>query len=115
MAETFHLTPRELWDAQRNNAEYLPEPFEREGFIHCTDGEENVVAVGNRYYTDDSREMVCLVIDSDAVDADIHYDDPQRIYPHIYGPLNTNAVRAVRAVERGPDGSFVRIGDPISE
>jgi uncharacterized protein len=115
MAETFHLTPRERWEAQRDGAEYLPEPFEREGFIHCTDGEDNVVDVGNRYYTGDPREMVCLVIDSDAVIADIHYEDPQRIFPHIYGPLNINAVRAVRAVDRGPGGEFVRIGEPITE
>ena len=112
---TFHLTPRERWEAHRGDVSYLPEPFESEGFIHCTDGEANVVAVGNRYYTGDPREMVCLVIDRDTVAAEIRYEDPERIYPHIYGPLNTDAVIEVRAVRRDPDGTFTSIGEMISE
>ena len=115
MTATFHLTPRERWDAQRTSAAYTPEPFESEGYIHCTNGEANVVAVGNRYYTDEPREMVCLVIDCDLVNAEIRYEDPGRMYPHIYGPLNTNSVTDVRAVLREPNGSFVAIGGSISE
>ena len=114
MTVTFHLTPRERWAEQRTNTEYTPEPFESEGFIHCTDGEANVVDVGNRYYTGDSREMVCLVIDFDLVNAEIRYEDPQRIYPHIHGPLNTRAVVDVRSVHRGPNGSFTGIGESVS-
>ena len=112
---TFHLTPREHWDAQRSDAAYTPEPFETEGFIHCTDGEANVVTVGNRYYTSDPREMVCLVIDCDLVAAEIRYEDPERIYPHIYGPLNTDSVIDVRSVRRKADGTFTGIGDSVSE
>ena len=115
MTVTFHLTPRERWNTQRANTAYTPEPFESEGFIHCTDGEANVVAVGNRYYTEDPREMVCLIIDRDLVDAEIRYEDPGRIYPHIYGSLNTNAVIDVRSVQRDPDGSFTGIGESVSE
>jgi uncharacterized protein (DUF952 family) len=112
---TFHLTPRERWDAQRANTAYTPEPFESEGFIHCTDGEANVVAVGNRYYTGDPRGMVCLVIDCELVNQEIRYEDPERIYPHIFGPLNTNAVVDVRSVRREADGSFTGIGESVSE
>ena len=103
------------WDARRFDAAYTPEPFESEGFIHCTDGESNVVAVGNRYYTGDRREMVCLVIDCDLVAAEIRYEDPGRIYPHIYGPLNTDAVIDVRSVQREADGNFTGIGESVSE
>ena len=113
MPTTFHLTPQECWLMQCDGGEYTPEPFETEGFIHCTDGEDNVIAVGNRYYTGDPREMVCLVIDSDAVTADIRYEDPARIYPHIYGPLNIDAVRGVRDVVRESDGTFTKLGDSI--
>lgn len=113
MAITFHLTPQTCWLAQRDHAEYVPEAFKSDGFIHCTDGEENVVAVGNRYYTGDTREMVCLVIECSAVTAQIRYEDCARIYPHIYGPLNIDAVREVRAVVRTADGTFTGIGDPL--
>jgi len=67
------------------------------------------------YYTGDPREMVCLVIDRDTVAAEIRYEDPERIYPHIYGPLNKDAVIEVRAVRREPDGTFISIGEIISE
>lgn len=112
---TFHLTPRECWELQRTGTEYTPEPFASEGFIHCTDGEANVIDVGNRYYVDDIREMVCLVIDCDAVVPVIRYEDPQKIFPHIYGPLNLDAVHAVRSVERSADGTFKRLSDPIGQ
>ena len=112
-AGMLHLTARETWDQQRNGAEYLPEPFASEGFIHCTDGEENVIAVGNRYYTTDLREMVCLVIDDLKVASEIRYEDEARIFPHIHGPLNLDAVVAVRAVVRSADGTFTAIGESL--
>jgi uncharacterized protein (DUF952 family) len=111
MTETFHLTPRETWEEQANSSTYVPEPFEREGFIHCTDGERNVVDVGNRYYRADGRPFVCLVIDLDKVDAKIKYEDEARIYPHIYGPLNTTSVHRVRSVQRDANGTFLALGD----
>lgn len=114
MAITFHLTPLEVWMAQRDNADYSPEPFASDGFIHCTDGESNVIDVGNRYYTADPRTMVCLVIDCDVVRAEIRYEDPGHIFPHIYGSLNADSVQAVRAVDRESDGSFARIGSHIT-
>ena len=109
-----HLTARETWNVQRHGPEYRPETFAHEGFIHCTDGEENVIAAGNRYYTTDHREMVCLVIDAGRVQPEIRYEDSQRIFPHIYGPLNVDAVIEVRSVERSAEGAFVSIGGPIT-
>jgi uncharacterized protein (DUF952 family) len=111
MTETYHLTPRDVWAAQAARDFYTPEPFEREGFIHCTDGESNVIDVGNRYYTADSREFVCLVIDVDRVRAQFKYEDKARIYPHLYGPLNTNAVTRVRPVLRDAGGAFLALGE----
>ncbi|MEA2585813.1 MAG: hypothetical protein QOF33_3898, partial [Thermomicrobiales bacterium] len=34
-----------------------------------------------------------------------------RDYPHIYGPLNVDAVVEVRPVRRDADGTFVAIGE----
>ena len=47
---TFHLTTKEAWEQQRTLPFYQPEAFAREGFIHCTDGEHNMVDTANRYY-----------------------------------------------------------------
>jgi uncharacterized protein (DUF952 family) len=109
-AVTLHLTPVDIWTAQAQFPEYVPEAFAAEGFIHCTHGEALVVEVGNRYYRADPRPYCLLTIETARVVARIVYEDPDQVYPHVYGPLNTNAVVAVRRVERSPDGTFLKIG-----
>ena len=106
---TYHLTPEPVWSAQAGADTYRPEAFEAEGFIHCTDGEVNLLAVANTYYQTDKRPYLVLVIDPDRVAAPIRYEDPERIYPHVYGPLNRDAVVEIRRAVRLADGSFVGI------
>ena len=108
---TYHLAPRDVWQAQASATEYLPEAYEVDGFIHCTDGEAEVINVGNRYYQGDTRDYVVLTIDRDRVRAPVRYEDPGRIYPHIYGPLNLDAVIEIRPARRDPDGRFIAIGE----
>jgi uncharacterized protein (DUF952 family) len=105
---TLHLTPKEVWERQSGNEEYLPEAHERDGFIHCTDGDENLLHVANLFYRQDPREFVVLTVEVDRVSSEIKYEDPGNIYPHIYGPLNTNAVVGLRTAERSEDGEFIR-------
>ncbi len=105
---TFHLVPREYYEAQPPDRPYLPEPMAtgREAFIHCTDGVENLAATGNRFYQADPREFVALVVDLERLTAPARYEDPGQIFPHIYGPLDREAILAVRPVPRDPDGRF---------
>ncbi|MCC6793396.1 MAG: DUF952 domain-containing protein [Thermomicrobiales bacterium] len=110
---TFHLTPVDIWRAQQDRPSYEPEAFAREGFIHCTDGESRVIEVGNRYYTGDPREFCLLTLDRAKISAPTIYEDPEQVYPHIYGPLNTDAVVEVRCVLRIEGGKFVGIGDRL--
>lgn len=93
-----------------NQSEYVPEAYDKDGFIHCTDGDENLLNVANLFYKADSREFVVLTIAVDRLTADVKYEDPGGIYPHVCGPLNTDAVIGLRSVERGQDGIFERIG-----
>lgn len=106
---TYHLTPREHWEAQAANSSYLPERFEDDGFIHCTDSIEEVIAVGNRYYQTDARHYLLLEIDCGSVTAPIVYEDPGKIFPHIYGPLEVEAVREVHRVAREVGGRFLSV------
>lgn len=106
---TYHLAPREHWIAQASNSSYLPERFEDEGFIHCTDTIEEVVAVGNRYYQSDTRPYVLLELDCERIAAPIVYEDAGKIFPHIYGALDVEAVRHVHPVSRDERGRFISI------
>ena len=109
-ARTYHLVPAAVWRATDPAADYLPEPFAQDGFIHTTHDPAEVIAVGNRYYRDDPRRYVVLHIDTALVRAPIRIEDPDRQYPHIYGPLNRDAIIAVSDAVRDADGTFRTIG-----
>jgi uncharacterized protein (DUF952 family) len=107
---TYHLVPSDVWEQQKLGATYLPDDFEKDGFIHCTDTLEELVAVGNRYYREDPREFLVLAIDCDLVSAPIVYEDDRQIFPHIYGPLDGNAVLSMQGVVRDRSGAFLTMG-----
>ncbi len=79
--------------------------------MHCTDGDDNLIAVGNRYYASDPRPFLALTISIDRLTSPVRYDDENRIFPHIYGPVNREAVVARRSVTRSANGSFIAIAD----
>ena len=105
----FHLAPVPIWEGQQEQATYTPEAFEQDGFVHCTIGEENVLAVGDAFYAADHRPYVALVLDLEQVDAPVRYEDDLGIFPHIHGPLPRDAVTDVYSVIRAADGSFMEL------
>src|SRR3712207_4376827 len=107
----YHLVPRAEYEAGDPAADYVPAAFAREGFIHLTDGANELAAVGNRYYRADPRPYLALRIDLALVRAPIRYEDPRRVYPHVQGPLNRDAIVAVLVVPRLPDGTFLPLDE----
>lgn len=103
---TYHLVPADVWRASDPAVDYIPEPFEREGFIHTTHDAVELAATANRYYRDDPRPYVVLHIDMAKVRAPIRIEDPGGRYPHIHGPLNRDAIVGVTDAAREPDGRF---------
>ncbi len=108
MTIIYHLVPIDYWAAQPTDRPYAPADYAREGFIHCTQGEEQLAVVANRYYRNDSREWLVLVLDEPAVTAEIKYEPGHDglLYPHIYGLLNRDAIREILHMPRDPDGTF---------
>jgi len=102
----YHMVPEEEWEQKRDAALYTPAAFEAEGFIHCTNGIDELVAVGNRYYSNDTRPYLALVLDVQSIVSPVRYDDPQQVYPHVFGPLNLSAVIGILRAERDRDGTF---------
>ena len=81
------------WDAARSTGSYKPSSFETDGFIHCSILEE-VADVANYHYLGDT-DLLLLYIDSERVVSEIRYEtagDDDVLWPHIYGPLNLDAV-----------------------
>jgi uncharacterized protein (DUF952 family) len=114
-AVTLHLVPEDVWFAQKGESHYQPDGLASEGFIHCTHGHDVVIEVGNRYYRDDPKPYLVLEVDLARVAAPVVYDDDERRFPHIYGPIERHAVRRIHRVERAADGTFIAIGEPAPD
>lgn len=103
---TLHLVPEETWDARDPAEPYLPAAYEQDGFVHCTDGDDEMTVVANRFYRGDPRAFLLLTIDLDRTSSPWRFDEPGGPYPHVYGPIDPVAVMEVRRMARDKDGNF---------
>ncbi len=104
---TYHLVPQSYFDSLDARADYLPRDFARDGFIHCTDGADEMAQVANLFYKANPEPHYYLYIDKTRVRAPVRYDDAARLYPHIYGALNRDAIVGVHPARRAADGAFL--------
>ena len=104
---TYHLTPQEWWDATDRGEPLGAPSLESEGFIHCTDGGPAMVATANRHYADDPRAFVVLTVELARVTSAWSVEDPGRIYPHVFGPIDRAAIVAVVPAPRDGAGAFL--------
>jgi uncharacterized protein (DUF952 family) len=107
---TLHLVPKATWEAHDPATPYLPGAYAEDGFVHCTDGDDEMIAVANRFYRGDERPFLLLTLDLERTGSPWRFDDPGRIYPHVYGPIDPASVIDVRAMLREADGMFTAIG-----
>lgn len=102
-----HITTREAWERARDTGRFGEEEVRRDGFLHAS-WPHQVAEVANRLFR--GREgLVLLVIDAGRVDAPVVVENTEggeELYPHVYGPLNVDAVREVLPFPPGPDGRF---------
>jgi uncharacterized protein (DUF952 family) len=106
VALTYHGTARAHFESLPPDEPYLPRDFERDGFIHCTDGADRLIEVLNQFYASEEGDWIALVIETDRLTSELRYDDPERLFPHIYGPVNREAIVEVLPLRRA-DGLFV--------
>lgn len=118
MRPTYHLVPEAVWVATDPGAPYRAGSLADEGFIHCTDGADELVATANRHYRADPRPFLALTVDLDAAGSPWSIEDRAGIYPHIFGPIERSAIVAVERMARDDDGTFTGLhpleGDPSS-
>lgn len=112
MSRIYHIARCADWEQALAHGEYTTSTVDKslaeEGFIHASQASQ-VTGVANKYYRGVSSDLVLLVIDPDLVRAEVRYEDvpgAELPFPHIYGPLNTDAVLAARPLTPGQDGAF---------
>jgi len=95
---------REATDTGLYRGSTLDRSLEDEGFIHCSRRDQLQTMV-NRWYRD-AEHIIVLIIDRERVVSPV-IDEPGsdgQTYPHIYGPLNTDAVIGTRRIARTVEG-----------
>ena len=106
MNPILHVTTRMQWERGLTTGSYATESLDSVGFIYCSEPRQ-VLGIANSLYR--GREgLVLLCIDPERVTAQIKYESQESgvAYPHIYGPLNADAVVRVHPLEPQADGTF---------
>jgi uncharacterized protein (DUF952 family) len=96
----YHLTTVEEWEDAQDKGSYEPPSFQREGFIHCST-EEQLQTVLEKHFKG-QENLVKLVIDPARLTQKLQYDlveESNQEFPHIYGPLNIEAVTQIVFLE----------------
>jgi uncharacterized protein (DUF952 family) len=112
MTLIYHITSRDaaLW--ARQTGEYRTESLAQDGFIHLSQHHQ-ILSVANAFYAG-KKELVILVVETSRLKAKLKYEAPvhpsastsaaalseDARFPHLYGPLNLDAV--VKAVNFPP-------------
>ena len=101
-----HITPRSRWRPQ--DEVYVTDSLQHEGFIHCSTPEQ-VLLPANALFRGQA-DLIVLIIDPRRVLAPLVFEDcydSGMAFPHLYGPLNTDAVLATAALLAEPSGEFL--------
>ena len=105
MRTIYHLVLKRLWE-QDPGQPYRADSLENEGFIHCSFAEQ-VAWAANRFYAD-QQDVLVLHLDPARLSSPVREEasGTAGVFPHIYGPINRDAVVAVQALQRGADGRW---------
>ena len=112
----YHITSREAWRQAVQHDEYRAKSLETEGFIHCSTRSQ-ILPVVEKYYQGEGR-LLLLVIDPSLLASDLKWEPPSGgsppsgvpegdLFPHVYGPVNLEAVVKIFDLEANPDGRHI--------
>jgi uncharacterized protein (DUF952 family) len=111
MTVIYHIATASDWAHAQRDGEYTTSTrgvtLSEQGFIHASTAEQ-VAPVANQFYQG-LTDLLVLVIDTDRVGPEIRYEQvpgSAAPFPHIYGPLNIDAVADTRPLAAGPGGAF---------
>jgi len=106
----FHIVPKDEWEAAKKKGLYEPASLSNEGFIHCSKTDQ-LQKVANSFYKG-QKNLIILRINVEKVSAEIKVEPPLEaplsgiLFPHIYGPLEIEAVEGEVEFPCNTDGSF---------
>jgi uncharacterized protein (DUF952 family) len=101
----FHICRSQDWEEAQKLGEYRAGSLSTEGFIHCSEMHQ-VAGVAKTFYKD-VPDLVLLYIEVEKLIPELIYEEADgQEFPHIYGPINLNAVLDAPKMEKNSVGVF---------
>lgn len=100
MSEILRITTRAEWDQAVAVGEFRSDDLAAEGFIHSSTPEQLPYVYGKFYRG--RPGLVVLRIDTERLKSPLKWENPHEtlnLFPHIYGPINADAVIEVVPIE----------------
>lgn len=122
----YHLTPARHYRGQVEDQPYVAATFAEEGFIHCTGDRDLLLQVANTYFADLTDTLLVLTIAPHRLTSPLKFEPPapppgatkqagytksNPLFPHIYGPINREAIVECFPLRRDPTGGWYWPGD----
>jgi uncharacterized protein (DUF952 family) len=100
-----HICSHSDWEIALAEGAYQADSLPMSGFIHCALPSQ-VLAVANNIYAG-RTDLVLLWINPHHLKAEVRWEASETgIFPHVYGPINLEAVSAVLDFHPDEDGVF---------
>lgn len=91
----FHITTRDEWERAQPTGEYRSPSLATEGFIHLS-REHQWEGAARRFFRGQTG-LVLLSIAEDRLRSEVREEEADGdVFPHLYGPLNVDAVVEVQ-------------------
>lgn len=110
MSFIYHIVEKDYFHQQEKEAEYRAPSLETEGFIHFSKTDQ-LLQVANSFYKGKDHLYV-LKVDETLLKAELKIEPPLEaphsgiLFPHLYGPLNWDAIVKKIDWSANDDGSF---------
>ena len=102
-----HIAQRGDWQRSEGQGSYRCSSLLDDGFIHCSTPEQVLIPANERFRG--RQDLLLLCIEVGRLGSELRYEDcydSGMAFPHVYGPIERNAVVDVLDFAPGADGCF---------
>ena len=102
----YHLTLPEYWEPAMSSGQYEHPTLKTEGFIHCST-KEQLHRSAAKHFADKDEILVLFLVEKRVKDT-LRWEPAKsgELFPHIYGPIQVEAVESVRMLLRTALGKY---------